>query len=70
MDIIHSLSYLRLVEFFDLTSHNDGHNDSINRDGFAENDADQILGPDSGGFDTSSDDARTGRVDSGSGADH
>ena len=63
--MLHSLG----VKLLDLTSHDDGHDNPVNGDGFAENDADQVLGSDSRGFDAAADDAGTRRIDASGGAD-
>ena len=51
------------MNYIQHASQHDGYDKSVNGHGFTENDTDQIFGFDARGFDTSSEDARTRRVD-------
>ena len=51
------------IELLNLTSHDDGHDNPVDGNGFAENDANQVLGPDSRSFDSTADDAGARCVD-------
>ena len=61
--------YLRDVIFLNLTTHNDSHDYPVDSDGFTKDDADQILGSNSGRLDATADDAGAGGVDARGSAD-